>query len=49
MEDEAIEDFDSETQAAIDRALAEADRGEGRRWEEVRNELRAKYLEKGEK
>lgn len=41
---EDIEDLDPETQAAIERAEAQSDRGEGRPWEEVREELRAKYL-----
>jgi Arc/MetJ-type ribon-helix-helix transcriptional regulator len=30
--------------AAIEEGLAQADRGEGRPWEEVRAELKAKYL-----
>jgi predicted transcriptional regulator len=41
------DDFDAlepETQAAIEAGLAEADRGEGRPWEEVREELRARFI-----
>jgi Arc/MetJ-type ribon-helix-helix transcriptional regulator len=44
VEGVSIEELDPETQAAIERAEAEADRGEGRPWEEVREELRALYL-----
>lgn len=40
---EAIEDLDPETQAAIDRALAQSGRGEGRPWSEVRAELVARH------
>ena len=43
---EDVEDLDSETQAALDRAFAQSERGEGRPWEEVRSELTAKYLSK---
>ena len=39
-----LEDLDSETLAAIERGNEEADRGEGRPWEDVREELRKKYL-----
>ena len=42
MEGEAIEELDEETQAALARAVAQSDRGEGRPWEEVRAELRAR-------
>lgn len=41
------EDFDSldpETRAAIEEGLAQADRGEGRPWEEVREEIRARFI-----
>jgi Arc/MetJ-type ribon-helix-helix transcriptional regulator len=38
---EAIEDLDPATQAAIARAEAQAARGEGRPWAEVKRELRA--------
>ncbi len=44
IEGEALEDLDDETQAAIERAEAQSARGEGRPWEEVKAELRAKYL-----
>jgi predicted transcriptional regulator len=40
---EDFEDLDSETRAAIEEGLAQADRGEGRPWEEVREELRARF------
>ena len=42
MEGESIEELDEETQAALARAVAQSDRGEGRPWEEVRAELRAR-------
>jgi Arc/MetJ-type ribon-helix-helix transcriptional regulator len=38
------EEVDEETLAAIEEGDAQLDRGEGRPWEEVREELRAKYL-----
>jgi predicted transcriptional regulator len=41
---EDFEDLDPETQAAIEEGLAQADRGEGRPWEEVREELRARFI-----
>jgi Arc/MetJ-type ribon-helix-helix transcriptional regulator len=44
VEGEAIEELDEETQAAIERGEAEADRGETRPLSEVAAELRAKYL-----
>jgi Arc/MetJ-type ribon-helix-helix transcriptional regulator len=43
---EDIEDLDPETQQAIARAEAQSARGEGRPWEDVREELKAKYLSK---
>jgi hypothetical protein len=46
MQGESIEELDSETQAAIQRATARSARGEGRPWEEVRAEIRAKYIAK---
>src|SRR5438477_10337534 len=39
-------ELDEETIAAIEEGEAQLDRGEGRPWEEVRAELRAKYLQK---
>lgn len=39
-----IEDLDPQTQAAIEEALAESDRGEGRPWEEVREEIRTRFI-----
>lgn len=44
VEGDTIEELDEETQAAIERAEAESVRGEGRPWEQVRDELRARYL-----
>lgn len=46
--DEALglEELDDEELAPIEEGLAQAKRGEGRPWEEVRDELRAKYLPK---
>ena len=43
---ERIEDLDPGTQAAIKRGLAQADQGEVRPWEDVREELRARFLTK---
>jgi hypothetical protein len=43
---EVIEDLDSELRAAIEEGLAQADRGEGRPWSEVRAELEARFLKK---
>jgi predicted transcriptional regulator len=43
---EDFEDLDSEAQAAIEEGLAQADRGEGRPWEEVREELRTRFIKK---
>jgi Arc/MetJ-type ribon-helix-helix transcriptional regulator len=37
---------DDETMAAIEEAEAQYERGEGRPWEQVREELRAKYLKR---
>ncbi len=39
-------DLDGETQAAIEEGLAQADRGETRPWEEVREELRARFIKR---
>ena len=41
---EPFENLDPQTQAAIDEALEEAARGEGRPWEEVREEIRARFI-----
>ena len=46
VEDVSIDELDADTQAAIERGIAESDRGEGRAWEEVREELLARYLKK---
>lgn len=46
VEGDALEDLDPETLAAIERAEAQGDRGEGRPWEQVREELRARYVNK---
>ncbi|HSI36204.1 MAG: type II toxin-antitoxin system ParD family antitoxin [Phycisphaerae bacterium] len=43
QEGPAIEDLDVETQAALARAEAQAARGEGRPWAEVKSELRAAF------
>jgi putative addiction module CopG family antidote len=45
-EAEAIEDLDPATQAALHRAEAQADRGEGRPWSEVRAELQSRFAKK---
>ena len=46
VEGAPLEDLDPETQAAINLADAQGDSGEGRPWEQVREELRARYLNK---
>ncbi len=43
MEEVESEPIDDETAAAIDRGIDQGSRGEGRAWEQVREELRAKY------
>jgi Arc/MetJ-type ribon-helix-helix transcriptional regulator len=45
-EAEMIEDLDPKTQAAIIRAEAQADRGEGRPWNLVKAELQARFAKK---
>jgi Arc/MetJ-type ribon-helix-helix transcriptional regulator len=40
------EDLDEQTRAAIDEAEAQYQRGEGRPWEEVREELRSRFIKK---
>jgi predicted transcriptional regulator len=42
--DDDFEDLDIQTRAAIEEGLAQADRGEGRAWEEVREELRSRFI-----
>lgn len=37
------EDLDADTSAAIEAGLAQANRGEGQPWEQVRQELRTRY------
>jgi Arc/MetJ-type ribon-helix-helix transcriptional regulator len=44
-EGDALEDLEPDTLAAIERAEAQSVRGEGRPWEEVKAELRAKFLQ----
>ncbi len=41
-----FDDLDSDSQAAIKEGLAQADRGEGRPWEAVREQLRARFIKK---
>jgi predicted transcriptional regulator len=43
---EDLEDLDPETQAAIEEGLAQADRGDTWPWEEVREELRARFIQR---
>ena len=41
------EDFDAldaDTRAAVEEGLAQADRGEGRPWEDVREEIKARFI-----
>ena len=46
-EEELLADkLDQQDIAAIEEGLAQANRGEGRSWTEVREELRAKYMSK---
>ena len=40
------DELDAETRAAIEQGEAEYERGEGRPWEEVREELRARFIKK---
>jgi Arc/MetJ-type ribon-helix-helix transcriptional regulator len=47
VEGEAFEDLDDETRQAIERAEAQSARGEGRPWEDVKSELRARFLRNG--
>lgn len=46
VQGEDFENLDPDTRAAIEEGLAQADRGEGRPWEEVREELRARFIKK---
>jgi Arc/MetJ-type ribon-helix-helix transcriptional regulator len=46
VEAEALEDLDDETIASIERGEAQASRGEGRPWEDVKAELRARFLKR---
>ena len=41
-----IDSLDAETRAALEEGLDQADRGKGRPWEEVREELRARFIRK---
>jgi predicted transcriptional regulator len=45
-EGDCFEDLDTETQAGIEEGLNQADRGEGKAWEEVKEELRSRFLKK---
>jgi predicted transcriptional regulator len=40
----SFEDLDPEIQSAIGEGLAQAERGDGRPWPEVREELRARFI-----
>jgi putative addiction module CopG family antidote len=40
------DELDDESLAAIEEGLAEANRGEGSPWEQVREQLKSKYLSK---
>ena len=46
IEAEPFEELDSATRTAIRRAEAQSARGEGRPWQQVKSELRSKYLKK---
>jgi predicted transcriptional regulator len=43
---EDFEDLDPATQAALEEGLSQADRGETRPWSEVREKLRARFIDK---
>jgi len=43
---EDFQELDPATQAALEEGLAQADRGETRSWDEVREELRARFIDK---
>jgi Arc/MetJ-type ribon-helix-helix transcriptional regulator len=42
---EYLEDLDPQTLRAIEEGLAQAERGEGRPWEEVREEIKARFIQ----
>ena len=42
---EDFEDLDPATRAALEEGLAQADRGETRPWDDVREELRARFID----
>jgi predicted transcriptional regulator len=44
LEQLEVAELDNDTMSAIEEGLAQANRGEGRPWEEVRAELQSKYL-----
>jgi predicted transcriptional regulator len=44
LEQLEVAELDDDTMSAIEEGLGQANRGEGRPWEEVRAELRSKYL-----
>lgn len=43
---EDLEDMDADTQAALEEGIAQADRGETRSWEAVREEIRKRYIQR---
>lgn len=45
-EGENIEALDPQTRSAIAEGLVQADRGDGRPWEQVREELRTRFIKK---
>jgi Arc/MetJ-type ribon-helix-helix transcriptional regulator len=44
VQGEDFDDLDPQTRAAIEEAEAQYQRGEGRPWEQVREELRARFI-----
>jgi predicted transcriptional regulator len=44
VQGEDFEALNPETRAAVEEGLAQADRGEGRPWEDVREEIRARFI-----
>jgi len=44
--DKDLEELDPATRAAIEEGLAQAERGEGRAWEDVRESLRTRFIDR---
>jgi len=46
VQGEDYDDLDLETRAAIEESEAQCQRGEARPWEEVRNEVRSRFIDR---